>query len=322
MSRRSRSRNSAPPPVKTIPRSATSAASSGGVSSSACLMARTLPPSGSCNASSTSRRAFLLIGAAHFQLADFRRRIGAANFLLDAFCGRHTDDDAEIAAHIINNGAIKAVAADADGSRIDDAVQRNHRHFRRAAADIDHHGAVSLIDRNTGANRRRHRFLNQKDLASARALGGITDGALLHLGRAGRHTYQNTRRRTESALAAMRAVNKMLEHHRGNLEISDDAILQRPYRRQIARRAPQHLFRLRTISDNLLPPVLRIFRDRHHRRLIQNQSFTTHINQRVGSAQVNRQIAGKHPAKHIKTHKKASACKYISTGNGAIQSAI
>src|SRR5690606_32043598 len=47
-------RSMAPPPVSTIPRSATSAPSSGGVCSRASLTAPTIPCNGSCNASSIS----------------------------------------------------------------------------------------------------------------------------------------------------------------------------------------------------------------------------------------------------------------------------
>src|SRR6185312_6213333 len=50
----SMSRSNAPPPVSTMPRSATSAPSSGGVCSSACLTALTMFCSGSCSASRIS----------------------------------------------------------------------------------------------------------------------------------------------------------------------------------------------------------------------------------------------------------------------------
>ena len=48
------SRISAPPPVSTIPRSATSPANSGGVVSSAIFTALMMPDSGSCKASRIS----------------------------------------------------------------------------------------------------------------------------------------------------------------------------------------------------------------------------------------------------------------------------
>ena len=53
-SKRSKSRNKAPPPVNTIPRSATSAPHSGGVCSSAVFTAATMPDKGSCRASKIS----------------------------------------------------------------------------------------------------------------------------------------------------------------------------------------------------------------------------------------------------------------------------
>ena len=54
ISRRSRSRSSAPPPVRTMPRSAMSAPSSGGVCSRAILTAETIWLSGSVSASRIS----------------------------------------------------------------------------------------------------------------------------------------------------------------------------------------------------------------------------------------------------------------------------
>ena len=46
--------------------------------------------------------------------------------------------------------------------------------------------ARRLLDRQTDADRRGHRFLNQVDFARAGVFGGVTHRALLHLGDARR----------------------------------------------------------------------------------------------------------------------------------------
>ena len=88
------------------------------------------------------------------------------SFLMRSDAG-FADQQILVAADIGDDRLVHLVAADAHAARIDDAAQRQHRHFGGAAADIHHHRAGGFGDRKAGADRRRHRLLDQKDAAGA-----------------------------------------------------------------------------------------------------------------------------------------------------------
>src|SRR5690606_14014125 len=113
-----------------------------------------------------------------FAFAVFRRA-GRADFLLDVLGAGFTDQQVMHAADIGNNGVVHLVAADAHGTRIDDAAQRNHGDFGRAAADIDDHRTGGFGDGQSGADRGSHGFFNQFDTARAGAFGGFNNGTAL-----------------------------------------------------------------------------------------------------------------------------------------------
>jgi hypothetical protein len=114
------------------------------------------------------------------RLADaVRRRLGDAEFLLDALGGGFTDQQVVMAAHIGNDRLVHLVAADAHRCGVGKAAQRQHRDLGRAAADIDNHRSDRLRHRHVGADRGGHRFLDQEHLARARIARGVTDRATL-----------------------------------------------------------------------------------------------------------------------------------------------
>src|SRR5271170_1442070 len=67
-----------------------------------------------------------------------------------------------VAADIGDDRLVHLIAAHPNRPAVNDAAEREHRDFRRAAADIDDHRAGRLGHRQTGADRRRHRLLDQK----------------------------------------------------------------------------------------------------------------------------------------------------------------
>src|SRR3546814_18596223 len=95
----------------------------------------------------------------------FGAREGGADLDLDALGGRFTDQHVVLTTHVGNDRFVELVAADAHGFRIDDAVERDHRDFRGATADVDDHRAARLADRAAGAARGRDRFFDHPDLA-------------------------------------------------------------------------------------------------------------------------------------------------------------
>ena len=86
---------------------------------------------------------------------------------------------------VVDDRVVHLVAADADRLRDDDPAERDHRHLAGAAADVDDHRAGRLADRQAGADRGRHRLLDQVGLAGAGRQAGLLDGALLDPGDAG-----------------------------------------------------------------------------------------------------------------------------------------
>ncbi len=85
-----------------------------------------------------------------------------------------------IAADVGNDRLIHLVAANADGTRIDDAAQREHGDLGRAATDINHHRTGRFGHWQVGPDRGGHRFLDQKDLTRPGGFGGFHDRAAFH----------------------------------------------------------------------------------------------------------------------------------------------
>ena len=81
--------------------------------------------------------------------------------LFDRFGGGLADQHAVIAADVIDDGFVEFVAADAHTAFVNHATQRNHTDFGGAAADVNHHGATGVTDRQTGTDGRGHGFFNQ-----------------------------------------------------------------------------------------------------------------------------------------------------------------
>src|SRR6266487_1196623 len=100
ISRRSRSRNSAPPPVSTMPFSAMSAPNALGE-----------------------------VAALHFHLTHFAPREGGADLLLDHLGGGLADQHAVVAADVVDDGFVELVAADAHRTRVHHAAERDHAHL-------------------------------------------------------------------------------------------------------------------------------------------------------------------------------------------------
>src|SRR5690606_23455667 len=150
-----------------------------------------------------------------------------------------------------------------------------------------------LTDRNAGTDRRRHRFLDQENVARAGALRRLLDGATLDLGGAAWHTYQNPGARSEHA-RAMHLANELLEHLLGHGKVGDDAILQRSYRDDVARRSAQHLLGVRAhCGDAARAARSAVLPNRNHRWLVEDDSLPANVNQGVGRAEVDRQVVGK-----------------------------
>ena len=91
----------------------------------------------------------------------------------------------------------------------------------------------------------------------------------------------------------MHHLDELLEHLLGDGEVGDHAVLHRADRLDIARHLAQHgLGFLADGLNRLLALGTTFVADRHHRGLVQHDALVAYVNQRIGSAQVNRQVSG------------------------------
>src|SRR6185312_11793467 len=81
--------------------------------------------------SEAAGHAFRKVAALDGQLAHLLAGVGRAYLNLDALGGGLADQDAVVTADVVHDGFVEAIAADAGGVRINDAIQRQYRDFRR-----------------------------------------------------------------------------------------------------------------------------------------------------------------------------------------------
>ena len=79
---------------------------------------------------------------------------GAADVDPQAFGGRQADAEAVVAAEVVDDRPIHAVAAGADALGGHDVAQAHHGHLGRAAADVADHAGQRFGDRQAGADGR------------------------------------------------------------------------------------------------------------------------------------------------------------------------
>jgi hypothetical protein len=97
-------------------------------------------------------------------------------------------------------------------------------------------------------------------------------------------------------------LNEVAQHCLSNLEISDDAVFQRPDRDDAARRPSEHAFRFRAYRQNLFASTLISLLDGNNRWFIANDALILHVDQCVGGSKIDRKIVGKHPEEGIEHH--------------------
>ena len=187
-----------------------------------------------------------------------------------------------MALDVVRDRLVEAVAADAQRSGNDDTVERDHRHLRGAAADVDDHIARRIGDRHPRADRGRQRLADQICPAGACRQRGIAHGAALHAGHAGGHADHHLRPDQREPAGSL--VDEVSEHLLGYDVVGDDAV---PHRAndldRFARLAPQHVAGFQANRFDFA-----IFRrDGDDGRFVDDDSSATHEDEDVRRPEIN-----------------------------------
>ena len=162
--------------------------------------------------------------------------------------------------------------------------ERDHRHLAGAAADVEDHAPGGLGDGQPGADRRRHRLLDQIRLAGAGREAGLLDRPLLDPGDAGGNADHHARM-GEAVL--VNALDEVTQHLLGDVEVGDHTILQRPDGADRPGRAAEHP--LGVDADRVDLAAARV--DRDHRGLREHDASPTYVDERVRGPEVDRHVA-------------------------------
>ena len=184
--------------------------------------------------------------------------------------------------------------------------QRDDGDVGGAAADVDHHVARRLLDRQAGADRRRHRLLDQVHLAGLGAVGAVLDRALLHLGDLGRHADDDPRPHPDRPV--VRLLDEVGQHLLGDVEVGDDAVLHRLDGDDVAGRAAEHL--LGFTADGLDAAVQLV--DRDDRRLVDDDALALGVDAGVGRAEVDGEVSREGGEERPKSHR-CSGSRFSAT---------
>ncbi|MPM11724.1 hypothetical protein SDC9_58074 [bioreactor metagenome] len=223
---------------------------------------------------------------------DFHRLLlgtgeDAADLQLELFRSTFADQHVMLTAYVLDDGLVKLVARDFNGTGFYDAGERNHGDIGSTAADIHHHVPVWLGDVDARSDGGGQRLLDQEHLTRARLDARVNDGALFHLGDAGGYAdHDPGLKKAESAHLA----DELLKHPLGHIVVGDDTLPQGTDGHDVARRAAQHHL---CVGPNLEEPA-GIFIDRHNGRFTQNDPFAFHVNQNGSCAKVDPNILHKH----------------------------
>ena len=217
-------------------------------------------------------------------------RAGRADLNFDLLGGALTDQQVVFALDERDDALVQRIARAAHAAAGHDAGQADDRHFRRAAADIHDHAADGIGGGQARADGGSHGFLNDRDLARARFGGGLAYGAALDLRHAGRHANDHPRVGQKAVAAGL--ADEALQHGGGNIKVCDDAVLQRADRHNGAWCAADDGLCL--VPDAADAQFIATRVHGHHAGFAHDDAAAFHVHQRVGGAQINADILGKH----------------------------
>ena len=228
------------------------------------------------------------ISAADFHFADGRLRKCRADADLDRFRRPLADQQAVLFADVVDDRLIERITADADRLCGDNAAHRDHGDLRRAAADVNDHCAGRIENGQAGAECGCDRLGNKLNRTGACFFGSLLDGTAFNRRYAGGNADNDAGALDERA--AERFFDELLKHRRGDIEISDHAVLERLDGNDGAGRSADDLLCLLADGAGLVGAGI----DRDDRRLAHDDASAACIDQGIGRTEINSDISGKH----------------------------
>ena len=144
------------------------------------------------------------------------------------------------------------------------------------------------------ADGRRHGFLDEMDLARPGVGGAFLDGAFLDLRDARGHRDDHARADHLAAVVDLR--DEVPQHRLGDLEVGDDAVLERADGDDVGRGAPEHALGLVADGEDHVGASL----DGDDAGLAQDDAVVLDVDEGVGGAEVDPDIVREHPHEEIK----------------------
>ncbi len=187
---------------------------------------------------------------------------------------------------MLEDRLVELVARGADGLGDHDAAHGDDGDLGGAAADIDDHRARRILDGQVCADGCCHGLLDEVGLARAGLDGRLEDGALLDGGDAGGHAHDDARTRRPGIAALAGLLDEVVEHDLGDVEVGDDAVLERALGDDRAGGAADHALGVGTHREDAVLAAV----DGDDRGLVQDDALTAHRDQRVCRAQVDGEV--------------------------------
>jgi hypothetical protein len=247
----------------------------------------------------------------HVAAADLRLRLGGqregrTESHLHLLGGALPQHQGVLLLHPRDDRLVEVVAGRADAHAGDDAAEADHRDLGRAAADVDDHVAGGLVDRQTRADRGRHRLLDDVDPARSGLVAGLLHRALLHGSDAAGHADDHAR--LGEVATPVHLLDEVAQHLLGRLEVGDHAVLERPDGGDVVGGAADHALGLVADREHLAGGGVH----RHHGRFVEHDALAPDIDQRVGGAEVNGHVS----ADEARSHRDASLEMRCVWGSG------